>query len=106
MDMQTTKLVKDEGEGENIGEKEKGVCRPGYALHQQGSADSGGQNPSQPGDLCHRVPAGVPYLPQDVLTALKQSEEGIPLYRDTLPTDVQVCKIHLERHVHFCRTVS
>ena len=30
------------------------------------------------------------YLPPDVLKDLKQTEEGIPLYRDTLPTDVEV----------------
>ena len=30
------------------------------------------------------------YLATDVLKALHQTDEGIPLYRDTLPTDVQV----------------
>lgn len=30
------------------------------------------------------------YLAKDVLKALHQTDEGIPLYRDTIPTDVQV----------------
>lgn len=30
------------------------------------------------------------YLAKDVLKALHQTDEGIPLFRDTIPTDVQV----------------
>lgn len=34
------------------------------------------------------------FLPEDVLKALHQTEEGIPLYRDTIPTDIQVSITH------------
>ena len=30
------------------------------------------------------------YLTKDVLEALHQTDEGIPLYRDTVPTDIDV----------------
>ena len=45
------------------------------------------------------------YLPPDVLKGLKQTEEGIPLYRDTLPTDVEVRqhKFWSSRHSYYCR---
>lgn len=38
------------------------------------------------------------YLAKDVLKALHQTDEGIPLYRDTIPTDVQVSIVSV--HVH------
>lgn len=30
------------------------------------------------------------FLAEDALTALHQTDEGIPLYRDTIPIDIQV----------------
>ena len=30
------------------------------------------------------------YLAEDVLKALHQTDEGIPLYRDTIPADIHV----------------
>ena len=38
------------------------------------------------------------FLPEDVLKALHQTEEGIPLYRDTVPTDIQVSITHAPTH--------
>jgi len=35
------------------------------------------------------------YLAEETLEALHQTEEGIPLYRDTIPTDVQVSIVHI-----------
>lgn len=34
------------------------------------------------------------YLAEETLKALHQTEEGIPLYRDTIPTEVQVSIVH------------
>ena len=41
------------------------------------------------------------YLPADVLKDLKRTEEGIPLYRDTLPTDVEA-----SQHTPLCTCLS
>lgn len=38
------------------------------------------------------------YLAKDVLKALSQTDEGIPLYRDTIPTDVQVIIMTVSTH--------
>ncbi len=35
------------------------------------------------------------YLAEETLKALHQTEEGIPLYRDTIPTEVQVSVVHM-----------
>ena len=46
------------------------------------------------------------YLAEETLKALHQTEEGIPLYRDTIPTDVQVSIVHIHMFTSLMATLQ